>query len=103
MVLTWTLVMWNNLAGIGSYRIIELAGSENHGVGVSAYQTLTRLAVRHRLSRPPPPPPAAAAAPAPAVAAAPPPAAAAAPTSHRGRSPRQQPLPPPPRHGSTSP
>lgn len=62
MVLTWTLVLWNNLAGIGSYRIIELAGSENHGVGVSAYQTLTRLAVRHRPSRPPhlqprPPPP----------------------------------------------
>uniref|UniRef100_A0A8R7P2B7 Uncharacterized protein n=1 Tax=Triticum urartu TaxID=4572 RepID=A0A8R7P2B7_TRIUA len=53
MVLTWTLVLWNNLAGIGSYRIIELAGSENHGVGVSAYQTLTRLAVRHRPSRPP--------------------------------------------------
>ena len=42
MVLTWTLVLWNNLAGIGSYRIIELAGSENHGVGVSGYLSVDK-------------------------------------------------------------
>uniref|UniRef100_A0A8R7Q237 Uncharacterized protein n=1 Tax=Triticum urartu TaxID=4572 RepID=A0A8R7Q237_TRIUA len=48
-------------------------------------QTLTRLAVRHRPSRPPPPPPAAAAAPAPAVAVAP--------RSSRGRRPHFPPRP----------